>query len=389
MAAVYAPPLAKRARGYLSLDEADEERAAWFAAIGAALLESILRLLPRELWVHHIVPHIVKNKRDFFAFRGVCHLFRRLAGPPRWLGDMEKVHKLIDPSIFRVTAACAWRGQLAVGYWDGEISVWSRDLFWREKSLRGHTEAVKALVEWQELLASCSLDYTIRLWNAAGECVRVLEGHTGGVMCLAVYGDLLASGSRDCSMRLWNAAGECTAVLEGEGMVVCLTVFNGCLVSGSDDKTVMFCNERGEQVRKFNVYSEPVCLSTWGDLLAVGLYKVKCSDSTWVRPHWTAGIRPSELNDCIDLFDTDGVRKFWLTAGSKFLVFDGLLVSMDNSGHLQVWDETRKCVAQLWIGYLSTTPCLTVLGSSLAISHDSHPIILEKRLSPRELLFPL
>lgn len=57
------------------------------------------------------------------------------------------------------------------------------------------------------LLATCSADHTVCLWDAAtGRPLEVLEGHQGEVRCLAFnpQGSHLATGSEDATIRLWK-----------------------------------------------------------------------------------------------------------------------------------------------------------------------------------------
>src|SRR5205085_7685615 len=57
------------------------------------------------------------------------------------------------------------------------------------------------------ILASGSLDQTIRLWNVAdGKLIREIKGHTDIVDSIAFNkdGKLLASGSSDKTIRVWN-----------------------------------------------------------------------------------------------------------------------------------------------------------------------------------------
>ena len=59
-------------------------------------------------------------------------------------------------------------------------------------------------------IVSGSHDTTLRLWNAAGTCLRVLEGHTALVYaCAASSEGLIASASEDNSVRLWQGDGTC------------------------------------------------------------------------------------------------------------------------------------------------------------------------------------
>ena len=95
------------------------------------------------------------------------------------------------------------------------------------------------------MLASASLDGTIRLWNTATrEHQQRLIGHTEGVLTLAFNpdGDTIASGSTDGTIYLWDvASGQHKQTLIGHTDYVRSVVFSpnrGTLASGSDDGTI-------------------------------------------------------------------------------------------------------------------------------------------------------
>jgi hypothetical protein len=97
------------------------------------------------------------------------------------------------------------------------------------------------------LLASGSLDNTIRLWDAAsGALLRTLEGHTYTVRSVAFSPDgrLLASASGDNTIRLWDAAsGALLRTLEGHTYTVRSVAFSpdGRLLASASGTTPSGC----------------------------------------------------------------------------------------------------------------------------------------------------
>lgn len=80
------------------------------------------------------------------------------------------------------------------------------------RRIRGHSRGVTAVTFLSpELMATASLDHTIRVWNVGtGELQRTLKNHTAPVSGLALRPDtesglaMLASISRDRTVRLWQ-----------------------------------------------------------------------------------------------------------------------------------------------------------------------------------------
>jgi WD40 repeat protein/subtilase family serine protease len=115
------------------------------------------------------------------------------------------------------------------------------------RTLTGHTDWVRSVAFSPDgsLIASGSVDYTIKLWRVSdGALVRTLTGHTSGVSSVAFSpdGSLIASGSGDRTIRLWRVSdGALVATLTGHTSGVSSVAFSpdGSLIaSGSGDRTI-------------------------------------------------------------------------------------------------------------------------------------------------------
>jgi hypothetical protein len=113
--------------------------------------------------------------------------------------------------------------------------------------VKGHRDALydAQLSPVGDVLATCSYDRQINLWNAkSGALVRTLSGHNGAVFELAFSSDgsILASASADQTVKIWHVAtGERLDTLgqpEGEQRSVSISPDGKWVVAGGADRQV-------------------------------------------------------------------------------------------------------------------------------------------------------
>ncbi|WP_348228836.1 protein kinase domain-containing protein [Trichocoleus desertorum] len=136
----------------------------------------------------------------------------------------------------------------------------SQAALWRcVGTLTGHSSWVMSLAmsSRKQILASGSLDDTIKVWNLqTGSLIRTLPGHLKAVNSVAISpdGQLLVSGSDDTTVKIWNLqTGDLLNNLVGHSRDVNSVMItpNGLLLaSGSEDRTVRLWKVRtGELLR--------------------------------------------------------------------------------------------------------------------------------------------
>ncbi|KAJ5678676.1 WD domain-containing protein [Penicillium macrosclerotiorum] len=272
---------------------------------------------------------------------------------------------------------------IASGSDDFTIKIWDWELGELEMTLKGHTRAVRDLDFGLPqgvpgaLLASCSSDLTIKLWNAADgyKNIRTLQGHDHIVSAVRFIpnGSLLASASKDMDVRLWDVTnGYCVKTIQGHTAWVrdiCPSIDGKFLLSTGDDMTVRLWDISAKPENKLVCFGH----ENFNECCAIAppssyRYLAPLAGLTKVgSPETTAEFMATGSRDkTIKIWDARGtclmtlighdnwVRAVVFHPGGKYL----LSVSDDKT--IRCWDLSQegKCVKTLRDAHESFITCL-------------------------------
>ncbi|KAL2150416.1 hypothetical protein VTH82DRAFT_6979 [Thermothelomyces myriococcoides] len=181
---------------------------------------------------------------------------RQNKDPVNWLPKSPARHTLQSHrSPITCVAFHPVFSSLASGSEDQTIKIWDWELGELERTIKGHTKAVLDVdfggPRGNTLLASCSSDLTIKLWDPSDDYknIRTLPGHDHSVSAVRFIpsgvaggaGNLLVSASRDKTLRIWDVStGYCVKTLRGHAewvRDVCPSIDGRFILSTSDDYT--------------------------------------------------------------------------------------------------------------------------------------------------------
>ena len=140
-------------------------------------------------------------------------------------------------------------GLMASGCEDRTIRIYNSSwgLLWTSSSeVKAHNTNVTAVAFSPDgsLLASASMDNTVRTWSTTGAHGQTLFGHTNGITSVGYSpdGQKIVAGSIDGTIRIWETSdAQCIQTIAAHALPVTATVFTpdgSRVVSGSDDATV-------------------------------------------------------------------------------------------------------------------------------------------------------
>ncbi len=248
-------------------------------------------------------------------------------------------------------------------------TVLNAQIDYKEKIVGKHSdETVGVFVnENNTMVATCSLDETIKLWSLPdGKELRTLQGHFGQVNNISFSGNdqYLASASADLTLKIWDINnGNEINTLKGHTDKVIGVYFSPddsstFVASTSFDKTVKLWDVRmGKEIKTLIGHSLPTNNVAYS---YDGLYLASCSDDKSIK------IWSTDLTTKVPLKTLNGHEAPVL---SCIYSFDSkLLASCDQKGNIFIW--------QMPEGYLlKKIKAHNELVQDISFAQDNHTLL--------------
>ncbi|MEG4206724.1 AAA-like domain-containing protein [Microcoleus sp. Pol7_A1] len=148
---------------------------------------------------------------------------------------------------------------------DKTVKLWRRDGT-EVATLKGHQASVRT-VKFSpngQLIASGSDDDAVKVWRLDGTLLKTFQGHSASVWGVAFSpdGKTIASASADNTVKLWNQDGTLLKTLQGHTAGVGSVVFSPdgkIIASASGDKTVKLWKRDGTFLRTLEGHISVLC----------------------------------------------------------------------------------------------------------------------------------
>ncbi|MEG4962933.1 MULTISPECIES: WD40 domain-containing protein [unclassified Microcoleus] len=148
---------------------------------------------------------------------------------------------------------------------DKTVKLWRRDGT-EIATLKGHQASVRT-VKFSpngQLIASGSEDDTVKVWRLDGSLLKTFQDHSASVWGVAFSpdGETIASASADNTVKLWNQDGTLLKTLQGHTAGVGSVVFSPdgeTIASASGDKTVKLWKRDGTFLRTLEGHISVLC----------------------------------------------------------------------------------------------------------------------------------
>ena len=221
------------------------------------------------------------------------------------------------------------------------ISVWDLETGKLQRSWQGHADWITALAVSpdRQLLASASLDQTIKLWDlSSGERVGVLRANRVTCLQFSPDGQILASGSRlrqwadgaysSLGVQLWDVGAKTLQDQLGMDLVTAIAFSpNGKLLAIGDQNTQLWDLAAGQRLHTLNTGAvTSLIFDRKGQTLISGSHKIKL---------WR--VKSGKLLDELSS-----------SASALAISPDGKTLAATSGGTVNFWQlETRKLLGTL------------------------------------------
>jgi len=186
------------------------------------------------------------------------------------IDQTQERNRLIGHSSWVSSVSFSPDGQmLASGSIDTTIKLWKRNGKLLH-TLRGHSDGVNSVSFSPngQIIASASGDTTIKLWSRDGKLLKTLFGHNDGVNSVAFSpdGQIIVSASRDHTIKLWSLDGKLLKTFSGHSQSVNSVSFSpqgDIIASGSYDRTIKLWSLDGREVKTLPGHTDEVLSVAW------------------------------------------------------------------------------------------------------------------------------